>query len=232
MTDPSDVELLELATPYALNAVSDTERAEIERRLATAPAAVAQAFSDEVRAVQEAMAAVSASTQVEPPDQLRNRVLAAAAAPARRQIPWRTTLIAAAAAVVVGVVTLSVGLAVRPGESQSTAEQVFTAPDVRTVSTAIPVGGTATVVFSREQDAGVLVMNDVPRPTPGTVYQMWLVGNEGTESAGTMDAAAITASTTAVLQNLDNASLLAFTIESGSGSIRPTGAFVAELPLT
>ena len=59
----------------------------------------------------------------------------------------------------------------------STAEQVFAAPDVRTVSGPIPSGGTATLVFSHEKDAGVLVMNNVPPPKPGTVYQMWLVGD-------------------------------------------------------
>ena len=37
MTEPTEFELLELATPYALNAISDTERAAIERQLAAAP---------------------------------------------------------------------------------------------------------------------------------------------------------------------------------------------------
>ena len=37
---------------------------------------------------------------------------------------------------------------------------MFSAPDVHTVSGAIPAGGTATVVFSRDRNAGVLVMND------------------------------------------------------------------------
>ena len=58
-------------------------------------------------------------------------------------------------------------------------QQVFAAPDVRTVSGTLPTGGTATLVFSHERDAGVLVMNNVPPPTQGTVYQMWLVGNNG-----------------------------------------------------
>ena len=60
----------------------------------------------------------------------------------------------------------------------STAEQIFAAPDVRTVSGEIPTGGTATVVFSHDRNAGVLVMNNVPPPTEGTVYQMWLVGDQ------------------------------------------------------
>ena len=31
MTEPTDFELLELATPYALHAMSDAERADIDR---------------------------------------------------------------------------------------------------------------------------------------------------------------------------------------------------------
>jgi hypothetical protein len=44
---------------------------------------------------------------------------------------------------------------------------VFAADDVRTVSGAMPAGGTATVVYSREKNAGVLVMNNVPPPSSG-----------------------------------------------------------------
>ena len=51
MTEPNPFELLELATPYALNAISDSERAAIDRQLAAAPTTVAEAFGDEVRAI-------------------------------------------------------------------------------------------------------------------------------------------------------------------------------------
>ena len=61
MTEPSESELLELATPYALDAVSDSERAAIETRVAQASAAVA-AFDDEVCLIRETMTAVSGST--------------------------------------------------------------------------------------------------------------------------------------------------------------------------
>jgi len=62
MTEPNPFELLELATPYALNAISDSERVAIDRQLAAAPATVAGAFNDEVRAVRETMAVISAAT--------------------------------------------------------------------------------------------------------------------------------------------------------------------------
>jgi anti-sigma-K factor RskA len=235
MTEPTD-DLIALATPYALHAMSEAEIADIERRVAAAQPDVAQAFADEVRAVREAMAVVSAATAVEPPQQLRDRVLAEVRpAPVRELRPrikrWQTAVLAAAAAVVIGLGALGVGLALRPAATVSTAEQVFAAPDVRTISGDIPGGGTATVVFSREKNAGVLVMNNVTPPKTGTVYQMWLVGTDGPESAGTMDATAVAPSTTAVLPDLGDSKALAFTVEPPGGSQQPSTAPFAELPL-
>ena len=60
---PSD--LLDLAVPYALHAVSDAERDEIETRVADAGLPVADAFYDEVRAARETMAVVSAASAAE-----------------------------------------------------------------------------------------------------------------------------------------------------------------------
>ncbi|MFV8162505.1 anti-sigma factor domain-containing protein [Mycobacterium sp. 134] len=233
MTDPLDPELTTLATPYALHAVSDAERTEIEQRLVAAPPEVAAQFASEVRDVRETMATVAAGTALEPPAELRDRLIAAVSAGALRPTRhrWRTAALAAAAAVVVAVAGIGIGIATRPAPTPSAAEQIFAAPDVRTVSGAIPTGGTATVVFSRERDAGVLVMNGVTPPETGTVYQMWLLREGGPESAGTMDSAAVAPSTTAVLPNLGDASALAFTVEPGTGSTAPTTPIFAELPL-
>ncbi|WP_163721886.1 anti-sigma factor [Mycolicibacterium psychrotolerans] len=237
MTSPED--LMSLATPYALHALSDAEVDDIDRRLRDAPTGVAEAFSSEVRAVRETMAVIAEATSVEPPAELRAQVLAQIAGdpvrtlrpgtPKRRR--WTTSMLAAAAVVAVGLGTLGVGLALRPSASTSTADQVFAAPDVRTVSGEIPGGGTATVVFSRERDSGVLVMNNVPPPKPGTVYQMWLVAADGPHSAGTMDAKAVAPSTTAVLPDLGSSRSLAFTVEPPGGSTEPTSPAFAELPL-
>jgi anti-sigma-K factor RskA len=239
MTEPSPPDLLDSATPYALHAVSETERADIEHGLLTAHHEVLRAFEDEVRAVRETMAALSAGTAVEPPEHLRERVLAAissdnvrALRPARPAPRWRMIALAAAAALIVGVGALGVGLSLRPAPTPSTAEQVFAASDVRTVSGDIPTGGTATLVFSRDKNAGVLVMNNVAPPAPGTVYQMWLLRGSGPQSAGTMDAQAVAPSTTAVLPDLGDSRALAFTVEPGTGSTKPTGQIFAELPLT
>ena len=234
MTAPDDSDLITVATPYALHAVPDAELAEIDRRVAAAAADVARAFDEEVRAVRETMAVVSAATAIEPPDRLRGRILANVQRPpaTRRRIkPWQATVLAAAAAVVIGLGALGVGMALRPTPTPSTAEQVFAASDVRTVSGQIPTGGTATVVFSREKNAGVLVMNNVAPPHPGTVYQMWLIDPKGPHSAGTMGAQNVAPSTTAVLSDLGDSQALAFTVEPPGGSAQPTSQPFAKLPL-
>lgn len=232
----SAAEIMELAVPYALHAMPDDESDALESRVAGAGSAVADAFYDEVRAVRETMAVVSATVTEEPPAELRDRLLSAitggnvhvlASGPRRRP-----TWMAAAAAVTIGLAAAGIGLSLRPPAAlPSTAQQVFAAADVHTISGAIPAGGTATVVFSRDRNAGVLVMNDVPPPVPGTVYQMWLVSARSTTSAGTMDAEAVGPSTTAVLDNLSDSTKITFTVEPGSGSSQPTGPIIAELPL-
>jgi anti-sigma-K factor RskA len=234
MTEPIEPDLIALATPYALDAMSESEVADVDRLVAAAPSEVAQAFTEEVRAIRETMAVMSAATAVEPPQQLRDRVLAEVSGdPVRELKPrikrWQTAALAAAAALVIGLGAFAVGQALRPAPSM--AEQVFAAPDVQTVSGEIPTGGTATVVFSREKNAGVLVMNDVAPPQAGTVYQMWLIDDKGPHSAGTMDAKAVAPSTTAMLGDLGDSQTLAFTVEPGSGSAQPTTPIFAELPL-
>jgi anti-sigma-K factor RskA len=132
---------------------------------------------------------------------------------------------------VVGVAAFGAGDLLRPSAPPTVAEQVLAAPDVRTVSRPLATG-TATMMFSHDRNAGVLVMNNVPPPSPGTVYEMWLIGAQGPTPAGTMDTKAVAPSTTAVLPNLRASIALAFTVEPGAGSPQPTGAVLAKLPLS
>jgi anti-sigma-K factor RskA len=132
---------------------------------------------------------------------------------------------------VVGLAAFGMAIVLRHSAAPTVAEQILTAPDVHTVSGRLG-DGTATVVFSRDRDAGVLVMNNVPPPSPGSVYQIWLIGAKGPTSVGTMDTKAVAPSTTAVLPNLGDSSALAFTVEPGTGSTQPTGAILAKFPLS
>jgi anti-sigma-K factor RskA len=230
MTEPTGFDLLELATPYALNAISDNERATVDRGLAVAPAPIVASFNDEVRAVRETMAIVSAATSAEPPAELRAAVLAAVQSEKPHQLRLRTALLAAAAAIIVGLAAFGIGIAFRPAHTPTMTEQIMAAPDKRTVSDQL-AGGTATVVFSREINAGVVTMSNVPPPSQGTVYQMWLIDDKGPVSAGTLDAGEVTPSATHLLRNIGKSGVLAFTVEPGKGSVQPTGTIITKLPL-
>lgn len=233
MTEPND--LITAATPYALHALPDDERDQIDQWLSASSTEQTLSFTQEVRATRETMADLAASTAVEPPARLRPRLLRIVARDARRASGvtdisrWRAPLVAVAAATAIGLAAAGIGTILRP--PPPTAQQVFAASDVRTVTGAIPSGGTATVVYSREKNTAVLVMNNVAPPQPGTVYQMWLIGDRGPESAGTMDTQAVAPSTTAVIPRLNDSTALAFTVEKGRGSTSPTGPIIAKLPL-
>ena len=236
---PPGSDLLSLATPYALHALTDADIADIDLRLGDTHPDVVEAFVSEVRATRETMAVIADASAIDPPPYLREQLLRHVTEDPVRSIRtvrqprrWSTMVLAAAASLVVGLGAFGVGLSLRTTPTPSTAEQVFAAPDVRTVSGQIPGGGTATVVFSRDRDSGVLVMNNVPDPQPGTVYQMWLVDTDGAQSAGMMDAEAVEPSTTAMLPDLGSSRALAFTVEPAGGSSQPTSAMIAELPLT
>ncbi|OBG74604.1 anti-sigma factor [Mycobacterium sp. E2462] len=231
MSDPADLTLLDLATAYALDAVTDDERADIEHRVAAAPASVGQAFWVEVQAVRETMAVVSAHTALEPPAPLRATVMAAVEPTPPRVRRWRAPLLAAAAALLAAVIATGVTLGLRSAPTPSAADHVFAAPDVHAATAPLPSGGTATVLFSRQRNAAVVVMNDVAPPRPGTVYEMWLLGENGPRPAGTMDAAAVKPSTTAVLSDLGPSTAFAITVEPGTGSAHPTTAPVLKVPL-
>ncbi|GFG96353.1 anti-sigma factor [Mycobacterium timonense] len=232
MTDPSDVTLLELATAYALDAVSDVERADIERRVAAAPPSLAEEFHAEVRAVRETMAVVSAHTAREPHPGLRAKVLAAIGPRPSSRMRWRTATLAAAAAVVAAVIATGVTVSLRPTPTTSTAEAVFAASDVHTATAELPAGGTATVVFSRQRNAAVVVLNNVAPPLPDSVYEMWLIDQNGPRPAGTMGADTVKPSTTAVVPNLGHSTVLALTAEPGQGSPQPTTTPFLKLPLS
>ncbi|MFD4406854.1 anti-sigma factor domain-containing protein [Nocardia sp. NPDC058499] len=73
-------DLMDLAFPYALDAVSAAETADIEQRLRAADQETVRAFDSVVRDVREAMSALSVLDAQEPPAQVEARILAALAA--------------------------------------------------------------------------------------------------------------------------------------------------------
>ncbi|AOW94129.1 anti-sigma factor [Rhodococcus sp. WMMA185] len=239
--DETENGALDLAHVYALDAVDEEQRKEIRAAVVSAPPHVRREFDDTVRTIHETMAVQSASTAVDPPEHLLGNILAAlpptetsgiptplsldqARARRRRRIAVAVSAAAAAVVLAVGGVTVAEQFRSEPG--QPVPAQILAADDVRTSVTPIAGGGSATVVFSKDVDAGVLVMNDVTPPAPGTVYQMWLLGpSHDPVSAGIMDASAVAPSTTAVVSGIDQSTALGFSVEPPGGSTEPSDIF-------
>ena len=246
MTDaPSDAgngdALLDDAEVYALHALDADERAGVEAARDAAAAEVREEFDARVGAVRETMAAQAAQHGVEPPAEVFDRVLAhvvdnPGVTPIRRRRPSRSALRAVAAAAVV-IVAVAAGVVLgrsvlgQDGRAPSETEIVLAAPDARTTQARV---GDATIsfIYSRERNAGVVLMNDVPPPQDGTVYQMWLMDpGGGARSRGTMTQADVRPTTTAAVTSIDGAETFGISIERPGGATTPSDRIVTTLPV-
>ncbi|QKT08053.1 anti-sigma factor [Gordonia sp. X0973] len=246
-----DDSLLDWAALAGLDALGAADVADLDERLRTASPQARADYERALRDTREAMARVSEATATTPPPRLRAAILAAvqrmeatgagtavadiSAMPTEGWHGRRLSYLAAATvlAVVAGAVGWLIGI--RSVDSHAptnpTAARVFAARDVASRSAPV-VRGRATLTYSDSVDAAVLVMNDVPPPEPGTVYQMWLEHPGGDMTpAGTMSRNDVAPSTTAVITGIRDARALVFTVEPQGGSTRPTGVPVAKLPI-
>ena len=228
-------DLMAMAPLLAIDALPEIDRRRVQRLLAEADDRTREEFAAEVAAARESMAQLSELTATPPPAGLRETITRAAAhdRAAAGRARWRWAAAAAAVAVVVGIGGGVVGYAVsdRPDEpGQSTSDKVFAAPDVRTISGDVATGR-ASVTYSASERAGVLVMNDVPPPEPGSVYQLWLVGPDGPRLGGVMTPDDVGPSTTAVVDDLGDATSVAFTVGDADDPDRMISEPIAELEL-
>ncbi|MFI9507835.1 anti-sigma factor domain-containing protein [Nocardia sp. NPDC052566] len=239
MTEPTGDELLDLAVPYALDAVTDTERDAIEVRLQAAEPEANAEFTDAVRDIHETMVAVTVFDSIAPPPEVEAAILRAidesepGTAQRFRRIPRRTRWLAAAAAVLaaigIGVAVVVVRSTEHPA-SQLTAQQVLEQPDTRTLSEPIAGGGTMTVYTSAGLRAAAVSFASVPAPTAGRSYQLWLVPQTGSpRSAGVL--ADLPGSGAPVVTRFDPADALAMTIEPSGGSPQPTSTPIVVVKL-
>lgn len=247
-TDLAAGRAAELAELYALDALSDEERAAVERYIAAATSEERKAFNDRVREARETLA-VSFTAEEEPASDLFGRIMAQLpsqqeAAPAvpdslaaarqrreerRRSGSMRNWIIgvAAAAALALG----GVGIGAYNAYQNDPLNQVLQAQDLRKASVGVAGGGTANLAISPSKNALVVTMDGVPAPPEGKVYQMWLIPKDGSApvSKGLMDAEAL--SKPAVVDGIQTAASLGITVEPLGGSGSPSTQPVAEAAL-
>ncbi|PTR31502.1 anti-sigma-K factor rskA [Rhodococcus sp. OK519] len=233
-----DDDLIEWAHAYALHALDDDERHALDSKLADADDDTRAQFDTAVRLARETMAAASSLVAVTPPSSLRRDLLRQVSGDELAQRRngkrrWQIAMTSVAAAIVILVGGVVIGRQVTEAPpAPSVTAQILDSPDMQSSSTAIPGGGTATAMYSKDTNAAMLVMNGVAPPQPDTVYQMWLVRGSEPVPAGTMAPDQVAPTTTAVLEGLDGATKLGFTVEPPGGSTYPTGTMFAAIPLT
>ncbi|SFC42620.1 anti-sigma factor [Streptomyces aidingensis] len=251
---PGTAELHALSGAYALHALSGPERTAFERHVSACPPC-----AQEVRELTATAARLGGAVAVEPPPELRARVLRRITAV--RQEPPRVPrqppgpagdvragsrrlpglLLAACAA---GLLLVS-GVAVwqhreadqarRQAAETAAAQQevmsVLAAPDARMTGGPLPGGGKGTVVVSSSADRAVFLASGLPQPPDGMVYQLWF------DDAGTMRPAGLLqpehdGGTEAMLMDgaLGRAAGMGITVEPAGGSREPSSEPLAVLP--
>jgi anti-sigma-K factor RskA len=232
-------ELHTLTGAYALDSVSDVERAEFERHLADCAAC-----RQEVAELRATGARLALAAAVEPPPRLRAAVLAGVAA--TRQLPpkvpvvrklgraktWqlRIALFGAAAAAVVAV-AVGVHTATAPQQAipRQGVDSVLAAPDAATIQ---GVGkGSATLVVSRSRNQAVLLASDLPDLDAAHVYQVWFIGRDGARSAGLMQPEAPHRMRPMLAEVPPGTDRIGITVEPTGGSRGPTTPSVSMISL-
>ncbi|MEU3627927.1 hypothetical protein BS329_29155 [Amycolatopsis coloradensis] len=235
-------EMHTLTGAYAVDALSELERAQFQRHLGEC-ASCAQ----EVLELQMTATRLGAALAEDPPPELKRRVLAQAMA--TRQQPPKTRFetgervkerrraprwaIAAAAAAIVGLAGTAVfGGIAYDNHSQLTAAReqadryapvadVLSAADLRTGHAEATVGGGGTVVMSRSKDRLVFTAAQLRKNDPGRTYQAWFMYAGAAPKpvgliSGGQDGALL------VADGLGGAERFALSVEPAGGS--PTGS--------
>ncbi|WP_195210303.1 anti-sigma factor [Actinomarinicola tropica] len=227
-------DLHHLAAAYALDALEPDERARFEAHLAGCPDCAADI--DELRGTAGELAG---ATAVEPPPELRSRVLAAAAttpqeprelarAGGGRATSGSRPLVPLAAAAVLLLVALAAGLVARDAvvdrDRATDLLAVLAAPDVElvTLESAGPPGAVR-VAWSASTDGAVVIGSDLPDPGDDRVYELWSLGRDGPTSAGLLEPDTEGRLERRVALPVEPVDGWGITIEPAGGSPQPTG---------
>ena len=249
-----------LAGAYALDAISDADRAQFEQHLARCEACAA-----EIRGLREATARLGAAAAVRPRAELKARALRAAAR--TRQLPpviggaptarrgWRLPLAAGrrpllrqrrwlprlAVAGAAGLLAVAVAMAVLAMGAQHRLDQdqarghsiaaVLNAADVTMLTARVTSGGTATVLESRHMRALVFTAARLPALPAAKDYELWLTGPGGVRPAGMLPHSKAGMIGPMVVSGLTAGDRMGLTVEPADGSARRPAAPIMMLDL-
>ena len=235
---------------YALDALSEEERAEFEKHLARCPSC-----AEEARGFRETAARLGRATAITPPPQMRERVLAAvprtrqlppaargprhAAGRLRRLTPTRAGVAAgvlalAAAVVFLLVIQLSTTSRLHQAQAANRAvAAVLAAPDARVESMSAAGGGTVTAVVSLQQQEAVVTSARLPALADGHVYQLWVLTSAGAaRSAGLLSVSVSGPAQPALASGVAPGDRLGVTVEPAGGTAQPTTTPLVVMPVT
>jgi anti-sigma-K factor RskA len=232
---------------YALDAMPGRERDRFERHLTRCGAC-----DSEVRSLQDTATRFALAVTLQPPAQLRERVMAAAArtrqlspAPHAHALPqpgrprWVNRLaIPLAAACLVLAVVLGILLGLARSELGTTRTQqqqvaaVLSAPGARIVSVRTSVGGHATVVVASSLHELVFTSKGMPGLPSSKVYQLWVIAASGrATSAGLLSLAADGTTAPVLAAQLVRGDTVGVTVEPAGGTTKPTTTPIVLIPL-
>lgn len=212
----TNTDMATLTGAYAVNALSETERAEFEHHLAHCADC-----TREVHELRETAARLGMTAATTPPDDLKRRVLAevahtrqepphstdgrndaSAPTPLRRarHAPWAGRLAAAAAVLGIAAAGAFGGMVWQAHQELNQAQQrlqqsnnhnvamseLLKAPDTRIISTSSN-GMHATTVLSHDVDRAMFLSTGIDKPPPGRTYQLWFISPSGATSAGLLE---------------------------------------------
>jgi hypothetical protein len=241
-----------LSGAYALDALEDgAERDRFIRHLSRC-----QSCASEVRGFREVSTALAFAATAEPPPELRDRVLAAAARtrqlppeiktqggharPRRTRswtpwVPWISGVVATAsivAAVLFGFAQAHTQQELNQAQAENQAiSLLLSSPQVTLLSHSTTKGGVATVVLAAARHQLVVVTNDLPALPAGQVYQLWLIGKKKIVSAGLLPPATSGRTAPVLASGVVKGDTLGLTVEPAPGSVQPTTTPILALPL-
>jgi len=242
-------DLHSLAGPYALDALeAGSERDRFIRHLSRC-----QSCAAEVKGFREVATAMAFAAAAEPPAELRDRVLTAAARTrqlppevrtharprrARGSVPWVPWLsgVVATASIVVAVLFGFAQAHTRDELNQLKAENqaislLLSAPQAKLLTHTVTNGGVATVVLAADRHELAVVTTGLPALPSGQVYQLWLIGKPKTVSAGLLPPAKNGQTPAVLATGVVKGDTLGLTVEPAGGSAQPTTTPILALPL-